>query len=168
MTGWVGFHKMGLCPTLVGIGLSAYTGWLRRIGLGGKIQLSRTGLGKQVFAKTRGRRLVVVFFVLAYVAPLTVITSTYCTLLRLCTDPGQVVHTACTYCTLLRHVRRHARHSSLSVPESRAATAPSIAASTTPSIAAAAAAAGARRMSSAVSRRASHVTRVLVIPCDPR
>ena len=140
MTGWVGFHKMGLCPTLVGIGLSAYTGWLRRVGLGGKIQLLRTGLGKQVFAKTRGRRLVVVFFVLAYVAPLTVITS--------------------TYCTLLRHVRRHARHSSLSVPESRAATAPSIAA--------AAAAAGARRMSSAVSRRASHVTRVLVIPCDPR
>jgi len=133
-------------------------------------------LGKQVFAKTRGRRLVVVFFVLAYVAPLTVITSTYCTLLLLCTDPGQIVHTACTYCTLLRHVRRHARHSSLSVPESRAATAPSIAATTTPSIAAtttpsiaaAAAAAGARRMSSAVSRRASHVTRVLVIPCDPR
>jgi len=134
-------------------------------------------LGKQVFAKTRGRRLVVVFFVLAYVAPLTVITSTYCTLLLLCTDPGQVVHTACTYCTLLRHVRRHARHSSLSVPESRAATTtpsiaatttPFIAAATTPSIAAAAAAAGARRMSSAVSRRASHVTRVLLIPCDPR
>jgi len=49
--------------------------------------------------ETQGQRLVVAFFVLAYVAPLMVIAS--------------------TYFALLHHVRRHARHSSVCVSDHR-------------------------------------------------
>ena len=69
------------------------------------------------------------FFALAYVAPLSVIAS--------------------TYVALLHHVRRHARHSSVSLVagDSGDAAATSLR----------------RRQSTVVSRRASHVTRVLVV-----
>lgn len=88
----------------------------------------------------QGWRIVIAFFVLAYVAPLTVIAS--------------------TYFTLLHHLRSHDRHSSISVGDARP----------TSSLRAAAAAAASsaqslssRRASTVVSRRASHVTRVLVV-----
>ena len=82
--------------------------------------------------EAHGRRIAVAFFVLAYVAPLAVIAS--------------------TYFTLLQHVRRHARHSSVSITDSRTAA----------SVRAAARSAETPRTST-IRRRASHVTRVLVI-----
>ena len=79
---------------------------------------------------TKGRRIVSTFFVLAYVAPLTVIAS--------------------MYFMLLYHLRRHARHSSISARNCRP-TSQQLAGQIT------------SRASTIVSRRASHVTRVLVV-----
>jgi len=83
--------------------------------------------------ETQGRRIIITFFVLAYIAPLTVIAS--------------------MYFILLHHLRRHARHSSISVSDSR--TAATVRADT--------AAAEPVHTSTIVSRRASHVTRVLIV-----
>jgi len=90
--------------------------------------------------KAEGWRIVVTFFVLAYVAPLTVIAS--------------------MYVRLLCHLRSHVRHSSVSITDSRATVAlrANIAANV-----AAARSVETTRTSSVVSRRTSHVTRVLVI-----
>jgi len=104
--------------------------------------------------ETQGWRIVITFFVLAYVAPLTVITS--------------------MYLTLLRHLRRQARHSSISVTDihhhhhhhphhhhhhrhHHQSFLSAAAAAASQSIAVA------RTSTSVVSRRASHVTRVLVV-----
>jgi len=87
--------------------------------------------------ETQGWRIVITFFVLAYVAPLTVIAS--------------------MSFKLLYHLRRQARHSSLSiVSDTPPRTASDVASAT-------AAVTSARRASTIVSRRASHVTRVLVV-----
>lgn len=86
--------------------------------------------------ETQGWRIVITFFVLAYVAPLTVIAS--------------------MSFVLLHHLRRHARHSSISVNNSRPRTSP-------PPDAAVNVEPAQAHTSTIVSRRASHVTRVLVV-----
>ena len=91
--------------------------------------------------ETQGWRIVITFFVLAYVAPLTVITS--------------------MYLMLLHHLRLHARNLSVSVSCSRPhhpAPLPAAAAAAGVSQSVAAA-----RRTTVVSRRASHVTRVIVV-----
>lgn len=85
----------------------------------------------------QGWRIVITFFVLAYVAPLTVIAS--------------------MSFMLLHHLRRHVRHASISLGNTR----PTI--PRRPDVAATSQTVATARTSTVVSRRASHVTRVLVV-----